>query len=87
MMKTYTELLNTMERNSTHTKVLGRRSELDVGNMTHRGIASIMAKAADMTAEGRAEGEDENDETQTVGREEVEEEMELFEEDLMLDDL
>ena len=79
MAKTYTELLNMMERNSAHTKVPGRTSELDASGMTNKGIQSILATSRGMTAEGIAEGE--NNETQ------AEEEVELFEEDLMLDDL
>jgi hypothetical protein len=84
MAKTYTELCNMMERNSTHTKVSGRTSKLDAGDMTNKGIESILTTSKG-TAEGTAEGEGEGAQEARQG-EEVEEE-ELFEEDLMLDDL
>ena len=81
MTKTYKELLRVMEKNSTHTEVLGRESKLDASGMMNKGIRSILATSKSTTAEGTAGGE--NDETQA---EEAEEEVEIDDEDLMVDD-
>ena len=67
-----------MERNNTHTKVLGRTSELDASGMMNKGIRSIMATSKSTTTEGTAGGED--NEIQ------AEEEVELDNKDLMVDD-
>lgn len=85
MKKTYTELLNMMERNNTHTKISGWTSELDAGDMVNGGITSILATSKSTTAEGIAEGKSSEAQTERPG--EVEEEAELFKEDFMLDDL
>lgn len=84
MTKTYTELLNSMESNSTHTKVTGRTSEVDVGDMINKGILSILATSKSATAEGTAEGE--SDDVQAGAPGEAEGEVEFDDEDLMLDD-
>jgi len=80
MTKTYTELLRSIERECTHTKVTGRRSELDPGGMTNKGIQSIMATAKSTEAEETAVGE--SDDLQAGGTGEAE----FDDEGLMLDD-
>jgi len=70
-----------MEKNDTHTKILGRTSELDASGMMNKGIRSIMATSKSTITESTAGGED--SETQAG---EVEEEIELDDEDLMGDD-
>ena len=81
MMKTYTELLKSIESEGTHTKVTGRRSELDAGGMMNKGILSILATSKSTTAEGTAEGESDDLQASVLA------EAEIDEEDLMLDDV
>jgi len=81
MTKTYTELLNLMESESTHVMVIGRKSELDAGGMVNKGILSIVTTSKSTTAEGTTDGES-ND----VQAGEAEGEAEFDDEDLMLDD-
>jgi hypothetical protein len=85
MMKTYKELLNVMEKESTHTKVSGRKSELDAVSMINKGILNIMTTSKSATAEGTAEGE--IDDVQAGRSGEAEGGVEIDEDDLMLDDI
>jgi hypothetical protein len=80
MAKTYTALLNAIQREDTHIKVTGRNSDLDAGCLTNKGILSIVATSKSTTAEGITE---ESNDTQPG---EAEGEVEFDREDLMLDD-
>lgn len=80
MAKTYTELLNAIERENTHTMVTGRESNIEAGSLTNKGILSIMATAKSTMTEGMTEGEGEDAELEVA-----EEEAEFDAEDLMLD--
>ena len=83
MAKTYTEILNAIRRSGTHTKVAGRKSDLDAADLMNKGIASILATAKNVTAEGTGE---EGDDEQPGASEGVGGEVEIDGEDLMLDD-
>lgn len=83
MTKTYTELLNAIQKEGTHTKVVGRGSDFNAGDLTNKGILSIVATSKSAMADGKTE---ESGDIPSGTFEEGAGEVEFDSEDLMLDD-